>query len=245
MTIAFCFLIASPAFATEAAHVESQEWSFSGMFGTYDQASLQRGLKVYREVCAACHSMKRVYFRNLEALGYDEGQIKNIASSYTVHDGPNDEGEMYDRPGLPSDHFISPYPNDNAAKSVNNGALPPDLSLITKARHGGADYIYGILTGYETPPAGMTLLPSQHYNAAMPGHIIAMLAPLSADMVMYEDQTPQTVAQYARDVSHFLTWAADPYMEDRKRMGVKVILFLAVFTVIMYAVKRKVWSNIH
>lgn len=236
-----------PVSAAENSHaaLPHQHWHFDGMFGTYDQAALQRGLKVYREVCSACHAMKRVYFRNLDALGYDEGQIKNIASQYTIADGPNDEGEMFDRPGLPSDHFVSPYPNDNAAKAMNKGALPPDLSLIAKARHGGADYIYGILTGYENPPEGTTLLEGQSWNKTMPGHIIAMAPPLSDGVVAYEDEAPQTVDQYARDVSEFLTWAADPYMQERKRMGIKVLIFLAVFAGVMYAVKRKVWAKIH
>jgi ubiquinol-cytochrome c reductase cytochrome c1 subunit len=221
------------------------KWSFDGPFGTYDKAALQRGYKVYREVCSACHSMKRVAYRNLSALGYSEDQIKTIAAEYTVMDGPNDEGEMFERPARPSDHFKSPYPNDNAAKSVNNGALPPDLSLITKARHGGADYIYGLLVGYEDAPHGHALQPGQHWNKYMPGHVIAMAVPLSDGQVAYEDGTPQTVDQYARDVSHFLTWAAEPEMEARKRMGVKVILFLIVFAGMMYAVKRKIWAKVH
>lgn len=225
--------------------IAHQDWHFDGMFGTYDRAALQRGLKVYREVCSACHSLKRVYFRNLEAVGYDEGQIKGIASGYTIQDGPNDEGEMFDRPGLPSDHFVSPYANDNAAKAANNGALPPDLSLIIKARHHGPDYVHGILTGYEPPPAGTVLLSGQYWNKQMPGHIIAMAPPLQDGQVVYEDDAPQTVDQYARDVVEFLTWASDPYMEERKQTGIKVIIFLAVFAGIMYGVKRKIWANLH
>lgn len=221
------------------------KWSFDGPTGTYDKAALQRGYKIYREVCSACHAMKRVAYRNLSALGYSEDQIKTIAAEYTVTDGPNDEGEMFDRPARPSDHFKSPYPNDNAAKSVNNGALPPDLSLITKARAGGADYIYGILTGYEDAPHGHALQPGQHWNKYMSGHVIAMAAPLSDGQVAYEDGTPQTVDQYARDVAHFITWAAEPEMEARKRMGIKVILFLVVFAGMMYAVKRKIWAKVH
>lgn len=221
-----------------------QHWHFSGMFGTYDKAAMQRGLKVYRQVCAACHSLDRVYFRNLEDLGYDENQIKNIAAEYTIVDGPDDEGEMYERPGRPSDTFPSPYPNDQAAKAANN-ALPPDLSLITKARAHGPDYLYGILTGYEEPPEDTTLLSGQYWNKYMPGHIIAMAPPLSDDMVPYEDETPTTMEQYAHDVVNFLTWAADPYMEDRKRTGIKVILFLLAFAGVMYAYKRKIWSDLH
>lgn len=222
-----------------------QDWHFSGMFGTYDKAAMQRGLKVYREVCAACHSLERVYFRNLEYIGYNEDQVKAIASEYTVQDGPDDEGEMFDRPGRPSDHFVPPYANEQAAKASNGGALPPDLSLITKARHRGPDYVYGILTGYEEPQHGMELLAGQHYNRYMPGHVIAMAKPLSDDMIVYEDGSPQTVEQYAHDVVNFLTWAADPYMEERKRTGIKVLIFLAIFAGILYAYKRKIWANAH
>lgn len=236
----------TPAFASgNEEPIPHEHWHFSGMFGTYDKAALQRGLKVYREVCSACHSLKRVYFRNLEALGYNEGQIKNIASNYNVTDGPNDEGEMFERPARPSDHFVGPYPNDQAAKASNNGAMPPDLSLIAKARHGGANYIHAILTGYEEAPADHTLMNGQHWNKYMPGHVISMPPPLMDGQVAYEDDAPATVDQYAKDVSEFLTWAADPYMEERKQTGIKVILFLAVFAGIMYAYKRKIWSQVH
>ncbi len=220
-------------------------WSFDGPLGTYDRAALQRGYKIYREVCSACHAMKRVAFRNLTALGYNEDEVKAIAASYTVMDGPNEEGEMVERPGKSSDHFKSPFPNDNAAKFANNGALPPDLSLITKARHGGADYVYGILTGYGHAPADKMLLSGQYWNHTMPGNVIAMAPPLSDGQITYEDGTPQTLDQYARDVAHFLTWAAEPEMEARKRMGVKVILFLSIFALLMYAVKRKIWASLH
>jgi ubiquinol-cytochrome c reductase cytochrome c1 subunit len=236
---------AHPPGAHATVHPPKQHWHFDGMFGTYDKSAMQRGLKVYREVCSACHSLKRVYFRNLEALGYDEGQVKTIASEYTIQDGPNDDGEMFERSGLPSDRFTSPYPNDNAAKAMNNGALPPDLSLITKARHDGPNYVYGILTGYEPAPAGTVLLPGQNWNKYMPGHIIAMAKPMSDGQVAYEDGSPQTVEQYAHDVVNFLTWTADPYMEDRKRTGIKVLIFLAIFAGIMYAVKRRIWADVH
>ncbi len=243
---AFVLLFPMTAFAAgDAEHPPHQDWKFSGMFGTYDKASLQRGLKVYRNVCSACHSLDRIYFRNLEALGYDADQVKAIASEYTIADGPNDEGEMFERPGKPSDTFPGPYPNVQAAKAVNNGAAPPDLSLITKARHRGPDYVYGILTGYSEAPHGHELMEGQHWNKYMPGHVIAMAPPLSDDLVAYEDETPQTVDQYAHDVAHFLTWAADPYMEDRKRTGIAVLLFLAVFAGVMYAYKKKIWSDIH
>lgn len=238
-------LVAGPAFASgNADPLPHQQWKFSGPFGTYDRAALQRGLKVYRNVCSACHSLKHIAFRNLEDLGYDENQVKAIAAEYTVTDGPDEEGEMYERPARASDYFPSPYPNDNAAKAAN-GALPPDLSLITKARHGGADYVYAILTGFEEPPEGHPLSEGQHYNKYMAGHIIAMAPPLSDGVVAYEDETPQTVEQYARDVAEFLTWAAEPEMEERKRTGIKVLIFLLVFAGIMYSIKKKIWADVH
>ncbi len=222
-----------------------QHWHFDGVFGTYDRAALQRGFKVYSQVCAACHGMSKMYYRNLSALGYDEGQLKTIASQYTVMDGPNDEGEMFERPGRPSDRFVSPYANRQAAMYANNGAYPPDMSLLVKARHGGPDYVHAILTGYAEPPADAHLMTGQYWNKYMPGNVIAMAPPLSDGLVGYEDGTPETVAQYARDVSEFLTWASEPHMEDRKRTGIKAFLFLLVFTGIMYAVKKKIWRGAH
>lgn len=221
------------------------DWHFSGPFGTYDRAALQRGLQVYKQVCAACHGLERVAFRNLSALGYSEGQIKTIAAEYNYIDGPDDEGEMFERPGRPSDKFKSPYANDNQAKATNNGALPPDLSLIVKARVGGADYLHAILTGYEDAPAGADLAAGQHWNKYMAGNKIAMPAPLIEGAVVYEDGTEGTVEQYSRDVSEFLAWAAEPEMEVRKQTGIKVIVFLMVFAGIMYGVKRRIWAKIH
>ncbi len=225
--------------------LKQPEWHFSGPFGTYDQAALQRGYKVYREVCSACHSMKRVAFRNLSALGYDEGQIKTIASEYTYTDGPDDEGEMFERPGLGSDYFPSPFPNKKAAEYANSGAFPPDLSLMTKARKNGPDYVYSLLTGYGEPAHGVVVPSGKHYNKFMAGHVIAMAPPLSDDLVSYEDGTAMTMDQYARDVVEFLTWAADPYMNERKEMGFKVLMFLFVFSGVMYAYKKKIWADLH
>lgn len=234
--------------AGKAVKPPEQDWSFNGIFGTYDRAALQRGFKVYKEVCSACHAMKHLSYRNLEAF-YKEDQVKNIASNYTVIDGPNDEGEMFERPGIPSDKFVSPYPNRQAAMAVNNGAYPPDMSLIAKARKGGADYIYALLTGYKEAPEEFlkknTLMTGQYYNTYMPGHIIAMAPPLSDGIIAYEDGSPETVSQYSKDVSHFLQWAAEPHMEDRKRIGIRVILFLIAFAAVMYAVKKKVWADVH
>lgn len=240
-------VLSMPAYAAGGDTVPppDMKWTFDGPFGTYDKAALQRGFKIYKESCSACHSMNKMAYRNLSALGYNEDEVKAIAAGYTVMDGPNEEGEYFERPGKPSDRFKAPFANDNAAKYANGGALPPDLSLITKARAGGADYVYGILTGYEEPPADKALLSGQYWNKYMPGHVIAMSPPLSAGQITYEDGVPQTVDQYARDVAHFLTFAAEPEMEARKRMGVKVILFLIVFAGVMYAVKRQIWAKMH
>lgn len=230
--------------AGDAVEIPKQQWSFSGAFGTYDRGELQRGFQVYQQVCAACHGLKRVAYRNLIALGYNEAQVKAVAAQYTTMDGPDDEGEMFERPMKPSDRFKEPYLNENAARYANNGALPPDLSLITKARAGGADYTFALLTGYESAPEGEEMGAGQYWNKYMPGHKIAMAAPLSDDMVAYEDGTPTTVDQYARDVSAFLTWAAEPEMEVRKRMGLKVLIFLIVFAGVMYTVKKKIWKDV-
>lgn len=242
-------LMASPAIAQEktpeTAHPQAQHWSFKGMFGTYDRAALQRGYEVYRQVCSSCHSMNLLSYRNLADIGYSEDQIKAIASEYNVMDGPNDEGEMFERQARPADHFKAPFANKKAAMYANNGAAPPDVSLLAKARHGGADYIYGILTGYEAPPSDVTLLPGQHWNKTMHGNIISMAPPLGDGMVSYEDGTEGTLHQYSMDVATFLTWASEPHMEARKQMGVRALIFLLVFAFIMYGVKKKIWQDVH
>lgn len=238
-------ILASPSYAADKALPPPKlDWSFKGPLGTFDRGELQRGFQVYKQVCSACHAMDLLSYRNLAALGYTEDEVKAIAAEYTVMDGPNDEGEMFERPARPSDRFVNPYPNDAAAKYANGGAMPPDMSLIAKARKGGADYLHALLTGYKEPPEGMVLGNNQHYNKYMAGNIIAMAAPLSDGIVGYEDGSPETVDQYARDVSAFLTWAASPELETRKQTGVKVILFLIVFAGIMYMVKKKVWSDL-
>lgn len=235
--------------AGDAPKPPAQDWSFNGPFGTYDRGALQRGFQVYKQVCSACHSMRLKSYRNLADLGYSEDEVKAIAAEYTVMDGPNDEGEMFERAARPSDRFVSPYANEETARYANNGALPPDMSLLAKARSGGADYIYSILTGYDEGHHGdgehaIELGAGQHYNKYMAGHKIAMANPLSDDMVPYEDGTPTTAEQYAKDVAQFLTWVAEPEMEDRKRMGVKVLLFLLAFAGVMYSVKKKIWANV-
>jgi cytochrome c1 len=222
-----------------------QNWSFEGVFGTYDRAALQRGFQVYKDVCAACHAVKHLYFRDLVDLGYNEDQVKGIAAQYQVTDGPNEQGQMFQRPGRPADKIPGPFPNDEAARAANNGALPPDLSLITKARDGGPDYVAGILIGFkDPPPQDFKLMEGMYYNEYFPGHQIKMPPPLQADQVKFADNTPATVPQMAHDVVSFLAWAAEPNLEARHRMGFKVILFLIIATGIFYAAKRKIWSRI-
>ena len=236
---------ASPALAAgDVAKPPAQSWSFGGLFGTYDRAATQRGFQVYKEVCSACHSLKLVAYRNLRALGFNEEEVKAIAAGYEIQDGPNDQGEMFTRPGRPSDRFKSPFANDQAARATNGGALPPDLSLIVKARVGGPDYLYGLLNGYEEP-RGVTLMAGMSYNKYFPGNQIGMAPPLNADAVTYADGTKATVPQMARDVATFLNWSAEPELEARKAMGVKVILFLIVMTGLLYAAKRRVWAAAH
>lgn len=320
---------ANPALASSGAMEPKQmEWAFDGVFGKFDKPSIQRGFQVYKEVCSACHSLKRVPFRKLTDVGFSEAEVKSLAASYQIHDGPNDMGEMFDRPGRPSDHFPSPYANDNAARNSNGGALPPDQSLLIKSREDGPNYIYSLLTGYsEAPayrcgevtegkctkfdpvdakdaaaeiaqaqaiandakPAGKNptsaptaaaeasvtvgqifycsdvthkkeknkdgvMVESQechemgktmHYNPYFPGKQIAMAAPLRDDSVTYQDETKATVDQEAHDVVNFLQWAAEPEMEERKRMGIHVMLFLGIMTCFFYVVKKRVWSDLH
>ncbi|MCC6468533.1 MAG: cytochrome c1 [Alphaproteobacteria bacterium] len=245
LAILACLSIGAARAADEEPVPPHRHWSFSGMFGTYDRAALQRGFQVYKEVCAACHVMRFLYYRDLAALGFNDDEIKAIAAGYEVTDGPNDQGEMFKRPGRPSDRFVPPFANDNAARAANNGALPPDLSLITKAREHGADYVHALLTGYKDAPAGFTLPEGMNYNTYFPGHQIAMAPPLNEGAVTFADNTKASVDQMAHDVATFLTWAAEPEMEARKEMGIKVILFLVVLSGLLYAVKRKVWKGVH
>ena len=245
-TLVFSLGLALPVSAKEAPKPKAQDWSFSGIFGTFDRAAMQRGFQVYKEVCASCHSMNLLYYRNLAALGYSEDQIKAFAAEVEVQDGPNDEGEMFTRKGKPFDRFKAPFPNENAARFANNGALPVDLSVITKARPHGADYIYALLTSFEeTPPKGVKMPEGMFYNAAFRGGAIAMVPPLREGTVEYQDGTKPTVPQMAKDVTTFLAWASEPELEERKSMGRMVIIFLLVLTVFLYALKRKIWSDLH
>jgi ubiquinol-cytochrome c reductase cytochrome c1 subunit len=229
----------------EAPPAPHQQWPFEGVFGTYDRAALQRGFQVYKEVCSVCHPVKHLYFRDLAELGYSEDQVKGIAAQAQVTDGPNDQGEMFQRPARPSDRIPPPFPNDQAARAANNGALPPDLSLIVKAREGGPDYVYAILIGFKDAPAGMKMNPNMYYDEYFAGHQIAMPPPLNPDQVKYADGTPSTVPQMAHDVVSFLSWAAEPNLDERHRMGFKVFLFLIIATGVFYAAKRKIWSRVH
>lgn len=242
--LALLVMVASPALAMEGEDLPRQHWPHKGVFGVYDKAALQRGFQVYKEVCSACHSMKFLSYRHLEGLGYTPDEVKSVAAQYTVTDGPNDEGEMFERGALPSDRFVPPFKNDKAARSANNGALPADMSLLVKARVGGEDYIYGILTGYESAPAGEQMMAGLSYNKYFPGHQIAMAKPLSDGQVSYSDGMTASTEQMARDVTQFLAWASEPHMEQRKQMGWKVVLFLLAFAGIMYGVKRKIWAGL-
>jgi ubiquinol-cytochrome c reductase cytochrome c1 subunit len=222
-----------------------KDWHHDGIFGTFDRAAAQRGFQVYREVCAACHGLDYIAFRHLQDIGFSEEQVRALAAEYQITDGPNDEGEMIEREARPSDQVPSPYANEGEARVANGGALPPDLSLITKARAEGTDYLYSLLQGYTEPPAGEEAPEGMYYNAYYPGHWIAMPPPLTEGGVTYTDETEASVEQMANDVTAFLTWAAEPTLEARKQAGLKVMLFLIILTALLYATKRKIWSDMH
>lgn len=224
------------------------DWSFNGPLGMFDRAQLKRGFQVYKEVCAACHSVKYIHYRNLGEDGgpeFTEAAVKAIAAEYKTMDGPNADGEMFERPAEPKDRFAAPFPNDNAARAANNGALPPDLSLMTKARKNGPNYVYSLLSGYVDPPAEVVMADGMNYNPYFPGHQIAMPNPLSDDQVTYEDGTPATVDQMSKDVTAFLTWTAEPKLEHRHRLGFKVMIFLTIFAVLLYFTYKRVWKDQH
>ena len=238
-------LAGAPASAQEETPLPHLGWSFDGIFGTYDRAALQRGLQIYSDVCSNCHSLNLLHYRDLAALGYGEDEIKAIAAQKQVTAGPNDAGEMFQRPAQPADNFVPPYANEKAARAAHNGALPPDLSLITKNRVGGADYCYGILTGFGNAPANVKLGDGLSYDMYFPGQQIAMPQPLQDNSETFADGTPATLPQEAHDVCTFLSWAAEPTMEARKQTGAKVMLFLVVMTIVLYAAKRKIWHAVH
>nr|WP_228073862.1 cytochrome c1 [Kordiimonas pumila] len=225
-------------------HPMKLEWSFEGAFGTFDKAAAQRGWQVYKQVCSACHSLKYFHFRNLEGIGYEEDMIKAFAAEYTVAGDPDDFGDPTERAALPQDVFPAPFANENAARASNGGALPPDLSLIIKARHDGANYVHSLLTGYEDAPAGHEITPGKHYNPYFKGGQISMAAPLAEGILEYEDGTAATSEQMARDVVQFLTYVAEPGLDARHQMGFKVLAYLAVLTLIFYLSMKKLWKPI-
>lgn len=231
--------------AGDAKELKTVDWHHSGPFGTYDRAQVQRGFQVYAEVCASCHSLKYIAYRNLMEIGFSEAQAKAIAAEKEVEDGPDADGEMFFRPARLSDKMPAPFANANAAKASNGGAYPPDLSLLAKARVGGEDYLYSLLSGYGEDDHGKACPTGTYSNPYFAGGCLAMPAPLADDLIEYVDGTPATVDQMARDVSAFMTWAAEPKMEERKSMGFKVIVFLLIMAGLLYAAKRRIWSRLH
>ena len=218
-------------------------WTFSGILGTFDRASQQRGLQVYKEVCSGCHGMRLLAYRNLKSIGYNDNEIKAFAAENSVN-SINDDGEVIERPARPSDKFVSPYPNDKAARAANGGAYPPDLSLIIKARPDGANYLHALLTGYVDAPAEKKVPDGMYYNKYYSGNLIGMPQPLYDDGVEYADGTKATPDQMAKDVTAFLAWASEPEMEERKQLGITVILFLLVLTTLSYFAMKQIWAPV-
>jgi ubiquinol-cytochrome c reductase cytochrome c1 subunit len=233
--------------AAEKTDLLKVDWSFKGLFGKFDRGSLQRGYQVYSEVCAGCHSMKYLSYRNLSEKGGPEfsvAEAKAIASNFEVTDGPNSDGEMFVRPAKLSDKFVMPFDNVKAAQAANGGAYPPDMSVLIKARSGGANYIYSVLLGYEDPPTGVSIDDGVYYNKYMYGNNIKMAKPINEGAVEYTDGTKATEEQMAKDVTTFLMWAAEPHLEARHKMGFKAILYLIILTILVYFSMKKIWSRI-
>ena len=246
LAAAAVFALAAPAALSAAEHIEipKEDWSFNGVLGTFDRPQLQRGFQVYRDVCSVCHGLQYISFRNFEALGYSEEQIKTLAAEYEVDDGPDENGDMFKRRAKASDRLPMPFPNDAIARLANGGALPPDLSLITKAREGGPDYIYHLLLGYQEPPAGFAVIEGLSYNAYFPGHQIAMTEQIQDGLVTFADGSPNDAAHIAKDVTAFLHWAAEPNLEVRHSTGLRVTLFALLFAVLAYFTKRRIWAKL-
>lgn len=251
--------------SAEAPKPPRVSWSFSGPFGVYDTAQLQRGYSIYKQVCSGCHSQRHIAFRDLALHGgpqFSEGQVKALAESYKVQDGPDDSGNMFERPGRPSDYFPSPFPNEQAARAANGGALPPDMSELAKARsyeeggvwfllapfsqyqEHGVDYIHALLNGYRDPPKGFNLPEGKYYNVYFPGHAISMPPPLADGAVTYTDGSPQTLDQYSKDIAAYLMWAAEPKLDQRKQIGFAAVIYLAVFAFMLWQVKKRVWAGV-
>lgn len=239
-------ILSEVVFASSGAEEPKEmNWPFDGVTGKFDYESIQRGFKVYKEVCSACHSVKLLAFRHLEQIGFSAEQVKSLAAEYDIQDGPNDNGDMFKRPGRPSDQIPGPFANDKAARASNNGALPPDLSLIIKAREGGANYVYSLLTGFQDPPAGFKLGENMHYNPYFTGGQIAMTPPLvSEGQVTFDDGTKATIDQMAYDVVNFLQWAAEPEMQERKSLGLRVLIFVGILIVLSWLANKAIWSNL-
>ncbi len=249
LSVLFFLLLISfkPLQSAEMVDPIKVDWSFKGLTGTFDRASLQRGFQVYKEVCSSCHSMQYLSYRNLGEPGgpeFSEAEVKAIAASFEIQDGPDSQGEMFFRPGKPSDKFKSPYPNKQAAIAANGGAYPPDMSVLVKARKGGANYIYSVLVGYEDPPPGMKLDDGVYYNKYMVGQKIKMPNNLIDGLVEYSDGTDSSMEQMAKDVTTFLAWAAEPELEVRHKTGIKVMIYLILLTVLVYLSMKKIWSRI-
>jgi ubiquinol-cytochrome c reductase cytochrome b/c1 subunit len=265
LTLAASLAGIGTAGAAEVTAPPANKWSFSGPFGKYDEAQLQRGFKVFKEVCASCHSMDMLAFRNLAdpgGPGYSAAQAAAVAAEYKIKD-LDDAGNPIEREGRAADYFPAPFPNAKAAAAANGGVAPPDFSTLAKARtyergfpwfvidmvsqyqEQGPDYIVALLKGYEDPPQGVQLPPGANYNKYFPGHAIAMPKPLQDGQVTFDDGAPQTLDQYAKDVAAFMMWVAEPHMIARKRLGFQVMIFLIVLAGLMYFTKKKVWSAAH
>jgi ubiquinol-cytochrome c reductase cytochrome c1 subunit len=236
--------LATQALAQEQADMPHENWSFNSLFGSFDLAAAQRGFSIYQQVCSNCHSMTLLHYRDLSGIGLSPDQIKAVAAAVTVPQGVDDQGNPKDGPATPADQFRSPFANPQAARAANNGALPPDLSLIINAREGHANYVYGILTGFVNPPSGFKMQDGMNYNKMFPGHQIGMPQPLRDGTVDYTDGTPNDLSQEAHDVVTFLAWASNPEETERKQIGVRIILFLMIMTGLTYMVKRKVWADV-
>lgn len=245
MAAAAAFAFSSSAIAADSG-VKPMEhrWTFDGVFGKFDKQQLQRGFQVYKEVCASCHSLSLVAFHSLRDLGYSEDQVKVIAAEYQVTDGPDENGDMFQRPARPSDRFPPAFANNALARAANGGALPPDLSLMTKAREDGPNYVYSLMLGYKDPPQGFELSPGMSYNEYFPGHQIAMPEQITDERVTYADGTKPTASQITEDVVAFLHWAAEPKLEVRHATGIRVMLFALLFTILAYLYKRRLWARL-
>jgi ubiquinol-cytochrome c reductase cytochrome c1 subunit len=244
-------LFATPFLVPAASAQEAEEtklldahFSFDSLFGTIDLKSAQRGLQIYKEVCSACHGLYELSYRNLAALGYNDEEIKAFAAAYTVPD-VKDDGSPGERPAKGSDKFVRPFPNEKAARAANNGGYPPDLALIVKARKGGANYVYSIMQGYQDPPPDVKISDTAYYNIYFPGHQIAMPPPLQDGSVTFADGTKNDLAQEAHDVATFLEWASNPELAERKQMGINVLIFLVILSVVLYVAKRRIWKDVH